>query len=164
MLADMGEYIVGAYLKLEMGCDIVDYNVRVPGGGLEGLNELDVVGYDHSQERAVLCEVATHIRGLNYGSYGETTKRVQAKFERQKAYAASRLARFKDIKFQLWSPYVPKGALTEALEAIDGLELIINGVYRQRIEQLSLRAKSEKHETGNPFFRALQIIAAVREA
>ena len=32
-----GEYIVGAYLKLKLDCDFVDYNVRPPGGGLEGL-------------------------------------------------------------------------------------------------------------------------------
>lgn len=44
MATEMGEYLVGAYLKLVEGCDFVDYNVRVPGGGMAGLNELDVVG------------------------------------------------------------------------------------------------------------------------
>lgn len=27
----MGEYLVGAYLKLVEGCDVVDYGVRTPG-------------------------------------------------------------------------------------------------------------------------------------
>lgn len=27
---EMGEYVVGAYLKLVEGCDVVDYNVRMP--------------------------------------------------------------------------------------------------------------------------------------
>ena len=30
MKTEMGEYIVGAYLKLVEGCDVVDYNVRPP--------------------------------------------------------------------------------------------------------------------------------------
>ncbi|MDD5659927.1 MAG: hypothetical protein PHR39_07990 [Actinomycetota bacterium] len=37
---DIGEYIVGAYLKVIKKCDFIDYNARPPGGGLEGLNEL----------------------------------------------------------------------------------------------------------------------------
>ena len=44
MPTEMGEYLVGAYLKIIKECDFVDYNVRQPGGGLEGLNELDVIG------------------------------------------------------------------------------------------------------------------------
>jgi len=39
MLTDIGEFIVGAYLQLIEECDVIDYNVRPPGGGLEGLNE-----------------------------------------------------------------------------------------------------------------------------
>ena len=31
---EMGKYLVGAYLKLIVGCDFVDYNAPVPGGGL----------------------------------------------------------------------------------------------------------------------------------
>ena len=56
MKTDIGEYVVGAYLKLEEGGDVVDYNVRPPGGGLEGLSELDVVGYDFRNGRAFQCE------------------------------------------------------------------------------------------------------------
>ena len=44
MKTEMGEYIGGAYLKIIKKCDFVDYNVRPPTGGLEGLQELDVVG------------------------------------------------------------------------------------------------------------------------
>ena len=36
MLTDVGEYLVGAYLQLKMECDVVDYNVRPPGGGYRG--------------------------------------------------------------------------------------------------------------------------------
>ena len=44
MNTTMGEYITGAYLKLILECDVVDYNVRPPGGGRAGLAEFDVVG------------------------------------------------------------------------------------------------------------------------
>jgi hypothetical protein len=46
MATEMGEYLVGAYLKLVLGCGVVDYNARPPGGGLQGLGELDVIGFD----------------------------------------------------------------------------------------------------------------------
>ena len=44
MKTQIGEYIVGSYLKERLSCDFVDYNVRPPGGGLAGLAQLDVVG------------------------------------------------------------------------------------------------------------------------
>jgi len=37
MIATPGEQLVGAYLKIVEGCDVVSYNVRPPGGGLRGL-------------------------------------------------------------------------------------------------------------------------------
>jgi hypothetical protein len=57
----MGEYIVGAYLKIIKKCDFVNYNVRAPIGGLEGLNELDVVGFDFKNKTVYLCLFATHL-------------------------------------------------------------------------------------------------------
>lgn len=66
MLTDIGEYFVGAYLQLCEECDVVDYNVRPPGGGLAGLGELDVLGFNFKTDSVFLCEVTTHIRGLLY--------------------------------------------------------------------------------------------------
>ena len=77
MATDVGEYLVGAYLKLIRGCDFVDYNVRPPGGGMEGLKELDVVGIHFESRTAYLCEVTTHIRGLLYRNNVETVERVK---------------------------------------------------------------------------------------
>ena len=65
MAIEMGEYVVGAYLKEIVLCDFVDYGVRVRGGGLAGLNELDVLGLRFADKTAYLCEVTTHTRGLN---------------------------------------------------------------------------------------------------
>ena len=87
----MGELDVGAYLKLCLGCAFVDYNVRPPGGGIEGLGELDVVGLDPDSGRAFLCEVTTHTRGLLYHSNAETVERIRKKHARQRDYAAKHL-------------------------------------------------------------------------
>lgn len=67
MVTDIGEYAVGAYLKIELNCDVLDYNVRPPGGGMAGLAEFDVLGFNFSARTAYLCEVTTHLRGLTYG-------------------------------------------------------------------------------------------------
>lgn len=62
----MGELIVGAYLKQIEGCDFIEYNVRSRGGGLKGLDELDVIGLNFVTNTAYLCEVTTHLLGALY--------------------------------------------------------------------------------------------------
>jgi hypothetical protein len=64
MKTEIGEYIVGVYLKLIKKCDFIEYNARPSGGGLVGLNELDVIGFDFKSKTVYLCEVTTHISGL----------------------------------------------------------------------------------------------------
>ena len=163
MLTDIGEFIVGAHLQLIEECDFIDYNVRPPGGGLKGLGELDVIGLNFNSNTAYLCEVTTHIRGLLYKNNQETVKRIKKKFVRQKAYAKTYLSNFNNHKFMFWSPVVPVGFITKNLEGIEGLELIINGRYKERVEQLMLLAKNTTHDARNPFFRRLQIIEHMRE-
>ncbi len=163
MLTDIGEYIVGAYLQLIEECDFVDYNVRPPGGGLKGLGELDVVGLNFRTNTAYLCEVTTHIRGTLYKTNEETVKRINRKFSRQKEYANQYLANFAHHRFMFWSPVVPVGFITENLLKIDGLELVINGEYKTRIEILRNLARKTTHDTRNPFFRMLQILEHLRD-
>ena len=162
MTAEMGEYVVGAYLKLEEQCNFVDYNVRPPGGGLEGLKELDVVGFNFSSGTAYLCEVTTHIRGLLITNNQQTVKRVKEKYQRQQDYAKQYLRNFKTHRYMFWSPVVPKGYLTKNLGEIEGLELILNSKYRECVTQLRHRAQCELQDTGNPFFRSLQILEHLR--
>ena len=162
MKTEMGEYVVGAYLKEVLRCDFVDYNVRPPGGGLEGLGELDVVGLRFSDRMAYLCEVTTHLDGLQYGTYAATVKRVQDKYKRQRAYAQKHLTHFKNVEFMFWSPVVRVGALTKALSGIDGLQIIINGAYTDRVRELEAQAKRTTRDAGNPFFRVLQLLAHLR--
>ena len=163
MLTDIGEYIVGAYLQLIEECDFIDYNVRPPGGGLYGLEELDVVGLNFKSNTAYLCEVTTHIRGLLYKNNRETVKRIKKKHERQKNYAKTYLEQFDKHVYMFWSPVVPKGYLTKHLDSIDSLELVINGEYKKRVDELTDLARRTTHDARNPFFRMLQIVGHMRD-
>ena len=157
------EYIVGAHLQLIEECDFIDYNVRPPGGGLKGLEELDVVDLNFKSNTAYLCEVTTHIRGLLYKNNQETIRRIKKKHDRQKKYAEKYLKNFKNHRFMFWSPVVPVGYITEHLENFEGLELVINGEYKKRIDQLRQLVGKTTHDARNPFFRMLQIMEHMRE-
>jgi hypothetical protein len=162
MAIEMGEYVVGAYLKEIVSCDFVDYGVRIRGGGLAGLNELDV-GLRFADKTAYLCEVTTHTRGLNYKNYPETMDRINRKFARQRDYAKRFLSNFDNHHFMFWSPVVPRGFLTTALSNIKGLEVVVNEDYAPCVEQLEKHVKSAKQDLGNPFLRALQILSCSRK-
>lgn len=162
MLTDIGEFIVGAHLQLVEGCDMVDYNVRAPGGGLAGLNELDVIGLNFETNTAFLCEVTTHIRGLLYKNNQETVRRIRKKHQYQIAYSKKYLKEFKTHRYMFWSPVVPVGYVTDHLLKIDTLEVVINGEYKHRIEVLKELAATTTHDARNPFFRMLQIMGHLR--
>lgn len=164
MSQDVGEYIVGAYLQLTLGCDLVNYNMRPPGGGMAGLGELDVIGFDLRNHTAYLCEVATHTQGLNYGSYETTLRKVKEKYERQRAYAEANLSSFPIRHYQFWSPVVPRGTLTQALHQIEGLEVYTNERYAACVDELRALARQLTHDAGNPFFRTLQILECLRRS
>ncbi|WP_186082942.1 hypothetical protein [Burkholderia gladioli] len=162
MLTDIGEYIVGAYLQLKLDCDVVDYNARPPGGGLQGLDELDVIGLNLKTKTAYLCEVTTHIRGLQYGDRNTTIERIKKKYRRQQQYGAKYLSEF-SRQHMLWSPVVPTGFLTDRLPEIAGLQCIINGEYKRRVGELQVLAAETTHDARNPVFRLLQILAHLRD-
>ena len=161
MKTEMGEYIVGAYLKIIKNCDFVDYNVRPPGGGLKGLNELDVVGISFKNNTAYLCEVTTHTTGLLIKDYKTTLDKINQKYKRQQEYAKEYLKNFSKYHFMFWSPVVSKEK-AKKLERNKGLELIINEKYTSCINELKERAKTMTNDTGNPFFRMLQIIERLK--
>ena len=163
MKTDIGEYIAGAYLKLIKECEAVDYNVRSPGGGLEGLNELDVIGLSFNKQTVYLCEVTTHIRGTLYKDNKTTVERIKKKYEWQKSYAKRYLPQFPIRHFMFWSPVVPVGYITNELKEIDGLELIINQEYTKCVEELRKKARKMTQDTNNPFFRVLQILEHLRK-
>lgn len=163
MSARMGEYLVGAYIEMIQKCDFVTYNVRFPGEGLKGLNELDVVGLDFKNSLAYLCEVSTHILGFVYGLKAEdSVKKVLKKFDTQKEFAVKKLNDFKTIRYQFWSPRVGKTDV-EKLNGIVGLESIVNETYTNKINELRLLAKKITRQVNNPAFRVLQILEHMRK-
>ena len=159
MLTDIGEFVVGAYLQLIEKCDVVDYNIRPPGGGLEGLNELDVIGLNFKTDTIFLCEVTTHLHGLR----PVVLPRLKKKHQRQKEYAKRNYDNFQNARFMFWSPYVPKGKLTNQLNEMPDLEKIINGEYKRRVLELKSLASKHKYDARNPFFRMLQITEHMRD-
>ena len=163
MKTDIGEYIVGAYLKIIKECDVIDYNVRDPHGGLAGLNEIDVVGFNFNNKIAYLCEVTTHIRGVLYKDNKTTVEKIKTKYLKQKDYAEKYFSDFPERHYMFWSPVVPKGYITDELKKIDGLELYINKEYTEAIKQLKERAKNSTNDFENPFFRVLQILEHLKE-
>lgn len=164
MVTDIGEHLVGAALRLLEGCDVVDYNVRPPDTGMEGLGELDVVGLRFRDSTAFLCEVATHLAGLEYGTgYDGSIRKVTDKLARQRRYAEANLQPFPSRRYMLWCPVIPRGRLLEGLGAIDGLELVANGDYAARVRSLRRLAAGTTKDVGNPFFRTLQILEHLRD-
>ena len=130
---------------------------------MNGLNELDVVGIHFGCGTAYLCEVATHLGGVLYGDNKKTVERITRKFEHQKNYADLYLSRFQRHVFMFWSPYVPVGYITDHLAPIEDLQLVINHDYTLRIGELQEKARQEQQDTGNPAFRVLQILGALRK-
>lgn len=55
-----------------------------------------------------------------------------------------------------------KGVVTNALEQIEGLELIVNAKYATCVDELRVHARNTTHDTNNPFFRILQILEHLR--
>ena len=161
MPTEMGEYVVGAWLRVIAGCDFVNYNVRSSATGLEGLAEFDVTAQDLKTNTVYLCEVVTHLDGINYGGYDQTIQKIAEKHARQREFAARYLISFTP-KYMFWAPRVPVGYMTDKLSELKDLHLIINEGYTQRIAELREQAHKTKKDIGNPFFRALQILEHLR--
>lgn len=157
----MGEFIVGAYLQVVERCDIVNYGVRLPDGGLRGLNEIDVVAMRFSDSVVFLCEVITHLHGTLYGTYDSTVARVTEKFKHHRTYAQEQLGTFTTKQSMLWAPIVPSG-LAHRLGRLPDVQLIMNEQYSERVVELRRHAKQMKQDVGNPAFRLLQILEHLR--
>lgn len=165
---EIGEYVVGAYLSLVEKCDAIVYNVKPPGGGIEGLGELDVIGYRFTDKSVFMCEVATHLNGLlivGKNNKDNTVNKVKEKHDRQKLYASKYLNLFEHVHFMLWSPVVRGEEKIKGLSEISELELIINEEYSHKInilKELARKSDTKTSDIGNPFFRTLQLLQRLR--
>ncbi|HEY0689843.1 MAG TPA: hypothetical protein VGD71_12470 [Kribbella sp.] len=164
MSVDIGESLVGSYLRQVRGCDFVIYNTHLPSQG-----EIDVIGLKQGVQREVwLCEVATHVDGINYGSYDITARKVRQKIERASEFAHQMFTADK-CYFELWSPRVPKGKLSVMLDAMaesfagDGIDvhIVANDLYHERVQELIECARTHSGATSDPAYRLLQILTRV---
>ena len=111
-----------------------------------------------------MCEVTTHLHGISHARGNQATvESISNKHKRQREYAENHLGHFDVVRYMYWAPVVPRGHITENLAKIDGLELIINGEFKSRIEAMRTLAAQTTHDTGNPFFRTLQILEHLRD-
>ena len=98
---ESGKLLVGSYLRLVEGCELVMYNQRSQQQGDQ--LEIDVIGVDNTErgDRVVYtCEVVIHIDGLHYSGtpdtdrwaeygnddYQHTLERLWRKFNSDKGY------------------------------------------------------------------------------
>ena len=76
----LGEELVGSYLREVRECGFVEFNLRtrfVPG-------EIDVIGINTAKKTVYICEVATHLGGLQYVKerHPDNVERFVKKFEK----------------------------------------------------------------------------------
>jgi len=169
-MPEIGESLVGAYLRLIRDCEIVTYNQRLSRKPGE-MGETDVIGLDLDSSTVYLCEVVTHLRGLLYAGGNEgSLRRIGEKLRRAAQYSARAFPTHNRV-LMLWAPYVPRGYLTRGLEELreeleragHDLELRINGEYAACVDELRHLARQDTKNYGEPFFRVLQILEHLRQ-
>jgi hypothetical protein len=161
-MAEMGECLVGAYLREILGCEIVVYNQRVSRKKGE-FGELDVLGIDATRRTAYFCEVTTHLGGVLYSVKGKDNSlvKVSAKFASAKKYAERAFPKLKK-RYMFWAPRLRSG-LVKQLSPLGPklgikIDFVVNEGYSRMINELREKAKKDRRNTGDPFYRVLQII------
>lgn len=156
---DIGESLVGSYMRQVRGCESIIYNTHLPAGQAE----IDVIGIRAaSPPRVWIAEVAVHLEGLEYGSgYAHSAAKVAAKVAAARAYG-QRVFPGAVVTVEFWSPVVPR-SLIEPLGAC-GADLVINEAFTSRIAELLQLATSSTRTTGDDAFRLLQILTHLRGA
>lgn len=163
-MLDIGESLVGSYLRYVEDCDFVHYETYGESQG-----ELDVVGMRLADKRVWLCEVAIHLGGLEYGQgYAGSRDKVRQKIDRAEMIA-QRLFTDQQATYEFWSLRVPKrlASMLKDLEvefASRGLDVafIINEKFAERIHKLRDRAAQDMKSTAEPAYRLLQVLTQLQ--
>jgi len=82
---NLGERLVGDYLRHIKGCDFVDFKVYTK----EVQGEIDVIGVNLAKREAFICEVVTHLTtGIQYvrNARPDTSDRLIKKFTKDIQY------------------------------------------------------------------------------
>lgn len=166
MAEDIGESVVGSYLRYVQGCEFVLFNTFLPGEQ----GEIDVIGIRLGTPRDIyFAEVTTHLDGMTYGGNKQTVAKVRDKLVRAQRFAQEK---FPDDQhhFQVWSPRVAVGAMTSQFDAMSAefeargerLAFVMNQSYGDAVQRLIEVAKSNGKATSDPAFRLLQVLARVK--
>lgn len=157
-MIDIGEDLVGSYLRKVVGCTLVQFNVRT------SINqaEIDVVGLTLEEDRIAelwLCEVSTHTGGLG-GYGGDVPGKIATKLASVKTYADTS---FPGVPrhIEVWSPKVQPAMAARLAQVFDDhpdVELVVNDDYADRVRRLSKLARRETAYSDSPSFRLLQIL------
>lgn len=160
-MIDIGEDLVGAYLRLINDCDLVAFNTRTGTGQAE----LDVVGVRLEQggpAEVWFCEVSTHTSGLG-GYGGDPVTKLATKLRSARQYANEV---FPNIPHhvQFWSPKVRPGLVValNSLNAQEQVDLVINETYSAAIKELLEKARTTTAFSDHPSFRMLQILGCLK--
>jgi hypothetical protein len=177
-MENIGETLVGDYLKAILGCDFVEFNLYTPD--VQG--EIDVVGINAEKKELFICEVAIHLEtGLMYvnpkSKITDNVDRFVKKFTKDIEYANKYFPEYKK-RFMLWSPIVKnqksgaKFNQTKDIEEIIRIllekfnikiEVFCNHNYRKCIDELREYALNESKELKSPVLRLLQIEAKLEK-
>jgi hypothetical protein len=162
---DLGESLVGAYMRHIERCSIVLYNSFFA----DRQGEIDVVAVKQQEpggpRLVYMCEVSTHIGGMA----STTVAKIPAKLHRLREFADMTFPD-EEHRFHWWSPYVPEGKATIEFERLCGdwkaegrsLEFIVNDDYTRRIAQLVEHARGNSSTTNEPAYRMLQMLTRLR--
>jgi hypothetical protein len=169
-MENIGERIVGDYLRVKENCDFIDFNVYTR----DSQGEIDVVGINNKIKQVYICEVAIHLKtGLQYtkNSRPDTCDRLTAKFIKDIEYGNKYFRDYKKV-FMLWSPivkdsrgkkeYNQMGHLLTMQQNIKRLkhleiELMINQRFADALAELRKYASIKSEELKSPVLRVLQI-------
>lgn len=189
--ASPGEDLVGAYHRLINECELVSYNQRSMEQGNQMELDVSAINSESGDQTVYACEAITHVGGMlyvgepstdrwtDYGNdnYQHTLDRIWSKFQNDSQYVTEVFNTADFYRFQLWSPVVPEGYLTNGLEELGpkleadlestinsevSVDLIYNGRYTEKINQLRELAGDDAKDYGNTAFRHLQILEHLR--
>lgn len=170
-MENIGESLVGDYLKVILGCDFVEFNLYTPD--VQG--EIDVVGINAKAKKIYICEVATHlVTGLMYvnpkNKTPDNVDRFVKKFTKNIQYANKYFDEY-EKRFMLWSPIIKNQVGAKHNQTNDilnikneifnlfnvDLEIICNKDYMECINKLRHYARTETKELKSPVLRLFQI-------
>jgi hypothetical protein len=157
-MVDIGESLVGSYMRHVRRCHTVAYNSYLT----TSQGEIDVIGVTgHGVEKQVwIAEVALHLDGLLYGSANaDTVKKVGAKVAAARAHVADVFPGVEPT-VELWAPNVP-APLLPALNGV-GTTIIANEDFTKCVNELVEVAKHTTKLYGDDAFRMLQLLTRLR--